>query len=74
MFKVKYVDQNIGESGIIEEYSIEKDAEEAIEKQLEETKGFFEDCEYDYGDFGNVTKIWSKNNPNEFSSWERLWK
>ena len=61
MFKVKYLDQNIGENGIIESYLTEKDAEEAIEKDLEETKGFFEDGDYDYGDFGNITKIWSKN-------------
>lgn len=71
-FKVKYED-NTGNGDGITAYKTEKEAEMAIEEELENCKEWMQSEGYDYGDFGRKTEIWVPNG-NEYASWERLWK
>ena len=70
-YKVRYSD-NTSANDLIDEYGTEEAAENAIEEEFENCKEYLQSLGYDYGDFGNKTKIWVPGG-NEYASWERLW-
>lgn len=71
-YKVKYEDNNGADDCIIE-FDTEKEAEKAIEEDLENCKKYYQLLNYDYADFGNKTEFWIPDS-NIYASWERMWK
>lgn len=71
-YKVKYEDNN-GVYDCIIEFDTEKEAEKAIEEDLDNCKKYYQFFNYDYADFGNKTKFWIPDS-KIYASWERMWK
>lgn len=68
MVKVKYTN-NFGADILIGKFKNKDEAIEIVDKELEREKENFSDKNYDYADYGLITKIWDKEN-EEYSQWE----
>ena len=68
MVKVKYTN-NFGADILIGEFKNKDEAIKFVDKELEREKENFSDKNYDYADYGLLTKIWDKEN-EEYSQWE----
>lgn len=72
LFGVFYTDNEGNDS--IESYASEEAANAAIAEELEQVKEELrsDGWEYDCGDFGTRTDIWTPGN-DKYASWERMW-
>lgn len=66
--KVKYTN-NFGADILIGEFRNKDEAIKIVDKELEREKGNFSGRNYDYADYGLITKIWDKES-EEYSQWE----
>lgn len=74
VYKIKYTDST-GNNDSIDKYNTRKEAENAIEEELESMKKCMSDYDYDdfMGEHGVVTEIWSSSN-NKYACWERFYE